>query len=276
MLSTLTKINAARVLYRMLKLAGLRDDQVVTRSGVRFQLDLREGIDLAIYLFGGFQKHVTRVSAGADAPVIFDVGANSGAITLALAKRNPRACIHSFEPTHFALAKLRRNLTLNPSLAERVRVNPVFVGSCSRDLSGPAKAHASWRVDKAPGLGAHPTHCGLEMDASPSVISLDDYQAVHCIPQVHMLKIDTDGHEMEVLHGARSLIKASRPRIVMEMCPDLMSEQNLDLDSYADALGAGYRMIELCSGKAFDKAFLARVPRGGSVDVLAAPDRLAS
>jgi hypothetical protein len=103
------------------------------------------------------------------------------------------------------------------------------------------------------------------------VITLDDYQAVHGISKVHLLKIDTDGHELEVLNGARHLIASSRPRIVMEMCPYLLIEQKLSLADYSYVLGPGYRMIEICSGKVFDEAFLARVPRGGGVDVLAVP-----
>ena len=270
MLSTESKIKLARVLYRLLKLARLSDTQLVTRSGVRFQLDLREGIDLAIFLFGGFQNHVVSVSPGPPDAVVFDVGANIGAITLPLARRHPSAQFHCFEPTHYALEKLRRNLSLNPALAARVVVNPCFVGSSSGVIQD-AQAYASWRVDAPPAGDVHNTHFGLKMASTTTLTSLDNYVVAHQIPKVHLIKIDTDGHEYEVLAGAQKLIATSRPRIILEMCPYLLEEQRLTLKDYIAVLGPGYRMTTLPSGRPFDEKALASIPRRGSMDVLAEP-----
>ncbi|WP_395752348.1 FkbM family methyltransferase [Prosthecobacter sp.] len=268
MLSTESKIRLARVLYRLLKLAGFRDEQFVTRSGVRFQLDLREGIDLSLFLFGAFQNHILSVSPQSAAPVIFDVGANIGAITLPLAQKHPSAQIHSFEPTHYALEKLRRNLALNPALAQRVTVNACFVGRNSGTNSA-AKAYASWPVDGTTTADSHAAHLGLMRDATAACTSLDDYVASNAIPRVHLIKIDTDGQEHEVLAGAQKLIASNRPRIIMEMCPHLLEENRLTLKDFADVLGPGYRMTDLQTGRAFDEQALARLPRRGGTDVLA-------
>lgn len=268
MLATESKIKLARVLYRLLKLAGFQDNQLVTRAGVRFQLDLREGIDLSIFLFGGFQNHVVSVSPGVPDAVIFDVGANIGAITLPLARRHPCAQLHSFEPTYYALEKLRRNLELNPTLAARVTVNPCFIGSTS-GTTHEAQAYASWRLDDTTGNEVHDTHFGLKMEATVTRISLDDYMAAKEIPQVHLIKIDTDGHEFEVLAGAQKLIANSRPRIVLEMCPYLLEENRLTLKDYVDVLGPGYRMTDLRTGSPFDERALARLTHRGGIDVLA-------
>lgn len=270
MLSTESKIKLARVLYRLLKLAGVGDSQLVTRSGVRFQLDLREGIDLSIFLFGGFQNHVVSVSPGVPDAVVFDVGANIGAITLPLARRHPSAQFHCFEPTHYALEKLRRNLELNPALAARVVVNSCFVGSSS-GVTQEAQAYASWRVDGPAAGDAHDTHFGVKMASTTTRTSLDDYVAARQIPKVHLIKIDTDGHEFEVLAGAQKLMATSRPRIILEMCPYLLEEKGLTLKDYTEVLGAGYRMTTLPSRRPFDEKALARIPRRGSMDVLAEP-----
>ncbi len=270
MLATESKIKLARVLYRLLKLAGFRDEQVVTRSGVRFQLDLREGIDLSIFLFGGFQNHVVSVSVGATDPVIVDVGANIGAITLPLARRHSRAQVHSFEPTHYAVEKFRRNLALNPALAARVTVNPCFVGSTSGTMAE-GKAYASWRLDDTTGAEMHDTHLGIKMAAVTTRTSLDNYVEAKDISQVHLMKIDTDGQEFEVLAGAQKLIAFSRPRIVMEMCPYLLEEKHLTLKDYVEVLGPGYRITDLRTGRAFDEKSFARVSPRGGIDVMAEP-----
>jgi tRNA G46 methylase TrmB len=121
---------------------------VVTRKGIRYELDLSEGIDLSIFLFGNFQKHVFNSSyfKCSENPIIFDIGANIGHMTLTYAMRFPEAKIFAFEPTDFASKKLKRNLELNPALAKNVSVVKAFV-SDKTELVSDIKAFASWKVD---------------------------------------------------------------------------------------------------------------------------------
>lgn len=271
MLSTRTKVRIAYVLYHLLRALGVRDSQLVKRSGIQFRLDLREGIDLSIFLFGGFQSAVADVSIGDASPVILDVGANIGAIALPLAKRHPLAHVHCFEPTHFAISKLRENVRLNPELAERIIVNHTFVGSASGTMPQP-KTYASWRIDGDQTGSRHSAHMGALMDATDAVTSLDDYVEANRIERVHLLKIDTDGHEMGVLRGCQRLLQHCRPLIVMEVCPYLLEEQGVTLASFKDLLEPlGYALTDIRSGRVVDERLLARMPYGGSIDVLASP-----
>lgn len=257
------------MLYRLLRLAGVRDEQVVTRSGIRFRLDLREGIDLSVFLSGGFQRDVARVKPSVDNAVIFDVGANMGAMTLAFAKQHPRAHVHAFEPTHQALQRLAANLALNPGLADRVTVNATFVGRHS-GAAADSQAYSSWRVDGV-SEQAHAVHLGTKQAAVTAVTSLDDYAAANGITKVHLIKIDTDGHEFEVLAGAHQVIATSRPRIVLEMCPYLLAEKNRTLTDFFDLLGPGYRWLDLAKRRLFDQKAFDRLPQGGGMDVLVEP-----
>ena len=60
MFSTATKILIARMLYFLLHALrrpfGFRDQVVARRRGVVWNLDLREGIDLTIYMRGAFER----------------------------------------------------------------------------------------------------------------------------------------------------------------------------------------------------------------------------
>ena len=107
------------------------------------------------------------------------------------------------------------------------------------------------------------------MDATDLRVSLDEYATENGIEKVHLMKIDTDGHELEVLSGARQLITNCRPRIVMELCPHLLEERQLTLKNYTDTIGPCYRLKTLRTGRPFDEAAFARIPWGGGVDVLA-------
>jgi hypothetical protein len=48
------------------------------------------------------------------------------------------------------------------------------------------------------------------MELSESHVSLDDYVAQHDIPFIDFIKIDTDGHDIEVLLGAEKMLTSQR------------------------------------------------------------------
>ena len=141
--------------------------------------------------------------------ICFDVGANVGAITLALAKYGgPAARVHAFEPGPPNLQRLRANLELNPDLAARVDVVPAGVGDEPGELR--------WREEPDnPGnalLGPEGTH------AVP-VITLDHYAREHALRRVDFIKIDVEGMELAVMKGARQTLLQLRPLLYFETLP---------------------------------------------------------
>src|SRR5437764_1610317 len=124
---TATKIAIARSLHHIVRsgrsLPGRPDKDIFSRRGIRYELELSQGIDFAIYLGGMFERNTAAALARLTEPssLVLDIGANIGAHTLRLAKLvGPRGRVLAFEPTDFAFHKLRRNLDLNPSLSSRV------------------------------------------------------------------------------------------------------------------------------------------------------------
>ena len=135
-----------------------------------------------------------------------DVGANVGAITLALAKYGgPDARVHAFEPGPPNLQRLRANLELNPDLAARVEVIPAGVGDEPGEL----------RWGAAPGnpgnalLGAEGTHV-------VPVVTLDGFVRERGIQRLDFIKIDVEGMELAVMKGARQTLQQLRPRLYFE------------------------------------------------------------
>src|SRR3954470_4472656 len=114
--STATKVALARIVSTTLVRLGFRTRRQIRRNGLTFEVDIREGIDLSLFLFGSFERDVlTTIKAlvSADGTCI-DVGANIGALTLPLAEYLERGHVYAVEPTDFAFGKLRKNLALNP------------------------------------------------------------------------------------------------------------------------------------------------------------------
>jgi FkbM family methyltransferase len=264
----------AQGLYRILKLAGFKDQRVVRRGGVRFNVDLREGIELSLFVFGGFQKHVGQgrfCQLSSDA-VVFDVGANIGAICLPLAAHLPRSTVYAFEPTDYAFDRLRQNLALNPELQARVRPMHTFVSTRSSESSG-LTAFSSWRVDGVRAESAHKVHGGAPKPATRKQISLDEFVAAEDIDRLDFIKIDTDGHELEVLLGAEQTLRRFRPIIVFELTNYLMEERGLNFEAYESALlPLGYRLMDSQKGHEVKSQTLDRIiSRNGGIDVLALP-----
>src|SRR5687767_4563360 len=85
---TRLKILGAKILYRFTRLFVGRNLRTISRDSVKYEVDISEGIELSLFLFGKFQAHITAnpfLSIPNDA-VILDIGANVGLMTLQFAK----------------------------------------------------------------------------------------------------------------------------------------------------------------------------------------------
>lgn len=203
------------------------------RHGITYQLDLSQTIDRAIYTCGWEPETVeflrSHVRPG---DTVVEVGANIGAHTLLLASLvGPAGHVHAFEPTQYALAKLRTNLGLNPEIAGRIRVHTNIV--TNHEGATPNRALLSqFRADSA--------HVAAEQ-VSAAATCLDDQD----FGGVALLKIDVDGYDHKVLSGAERLIRASRPLVLIELCNYTLGAQGdsvADIVALMDSLGyRGYR-----------------------------------
>jgi FkbM family methyltransferase len=229
---TKMKLAVARMLYAAVRLFHRTDERVIQRRGIRYRVNLSEGIDLSLYLFGSFQKHVlesglARLEPGA---VVIDVGANLGQMTLSYAKSPSTARVYAFEPTDYAFSKLQTNLELNPALRQKVVATKAFV-SDEHSAVAELTAYSSWPVGGRPAADqtTHPIHGGVVMPASgtPSV-TLDEFVEQEDITRVDLIKIDTDGHELQVLRGARRVIQQHQPAIIFEWGQYVLRERGVD------------------------------------------------
>lgn len=275
---TRLKIAGARLLYRMVKLAGRPDIVCAERQGIRFKLDLREGIDLSVYLFGAFQKHVFNnklFSFPSDA-VVLDVGANAGFMTLQFARRCPQGHVYAFEPTHYAVQRFRDNLALNPDLAERITLRQCFI-SDKAEATPSLVAYASWPVAGNPAgeqAAVHAVHLGRSLSAEGvSALTLDMWMEEVKPERVDFIKIDTDGHEWSVLQGAEKLIARFMPAVIFEVGQYVMEEKGIDFSTYLHFFRAHrYTLYNSAGGQKLTASNWQKIiPRLGTIDVLALP-----
>jgi FkbM family methyltransferase len=272
---TRLKILGARILYKFTVLFAGSRRRIIEREGVKYEVDLSEGIEFSLFLFGKFQAHITKNPFLAIPPdaVILDVGANVGLMTLQFANLAQKGQVYAFEPTFYALERLRKNLSLNPRLSDHVTVINSFVSAESH--SNPSiVAYSSWKVDGSRGEADHPIHLGTPKSAEGvPAISLDDFAKKENLQRLDFIKIDTDGHEYEVLQGGKEAISRFRPKIIFEIGLYLLDEKNIGYDFYDGYFSSlNYRLVDTKTGVAINLRNYPRyIPKKGSTDLIALP-----
>jgi FkbM family methyltransferase len=278
MLTTKTKVSLAGAAYKVIsfgrKLIGKSDSAIVQRNGISYHLDLNEGIDFSIYLLGAFEPgtHKTLQKLAKPGDIVFDIGANIGAHTLAIAQSvGPSGKVYAFEPADFAVNKLKRNLALNPELQARTYPQQIllvasFSGQPEREI------YASWPLESDGAV--HPKHRGRLVSAEHAAVeTLDDFVCREGISRLDLVKLDVDGHELPVLQGGGETLCRFKPTLVMEMSPYIHAEFDHCFIDFVDFLKhAGYELRDADTGKAvpLDAAQLERlIPDGASINVVA-------
>jgi FkbM family methyltransferase len=138
-----------------------------------------------------------------------DIGANVGAVALALAKFvGPAGKVYAFEPGPPNQQRLRNNFALNPKLLARTELLECGVGDQPGEL---------WWAEEPgnPGnalLSAKGTH-------KIPVITLDAFLGDRKLDRVDFLKIDVEGMELQVMRGATKLLSTFHPAMYFETLP---------------------------------------------------------
>lgn len=274
--STSAKLRIARSLRRLagawLVLTGGDPRKVACRrNGVRWLLDLNEGVQLALYL-DVYERSTTRALARVARPgaIAIDVGANIGAQALPLALQvGQTGQVIAVEPADSAMARLRGNCALNPELRSRMTLVHRALGAPG---DRPAESYfASWPLEAK--ANAHPVHQGNPERSSATGSTLDGLVAELGLARVDLIKLDVDGNELPVLRGALATLEKHHPVVVFELAPYLLEERG---DSPSDLpqlfLGLGYHLYDEESFAALPAnldALLHSIPNGGSRNVIA-------
>ncbi len=162
---------------------------------------------------GHFDRIYTCVLEG-QAPVVFDVGAFDGRSIERFRKLFPSAYVHSFEPSSHSFAKISAAYAADKS----VSLNKKAVGAQANvltlhynqkpDTSSilPVDVSHEWTKRRAKEMGILAEDFSIETE-EVNVIALDTYIEENKVSSVDILKIDTQGFEVDVLKGALKSIE---------------------------------------------------------------------
>lgn len=135
--------------------------------------------------------------------IVFDVGANRGQY-LERVLTYKAAEIHAFEPSSAAFAELQRRFGGRSNII----LNNVALG----DVQGRQTLHFDHAGSELSSLyRRHLAHHDIQFAGTEEVevVTIDDYCASRGIERIDLLKLDVEGHELNVLHGAMKMFERS-------------------------------------------------------------------
>jgi FkbM family methyltransferase len=206
-------------------------------DGVAYELDTGDLIGFNVLFAGGQESSLTKYLVGrigAANVVVWDVGANIGAVSLPIARRAPNAVVHSFEPSPVVLPHLLRNVAANPALSSRVHVHPWALSN----VSGETSFFVSNEKFNSGVGGLGHSHNRTQRAVSIRCWRGDDLLSAGEIPRPDFIKIDVEGFEIEALRGCEALLRsAEKPlEIVFEHCLYRLEERKLPRTQVVDYL----------------------------------------
>lgn len=145
---------------------------------------------------------------------VWDIGANVGLFAIAAAqKAGPHGSIVAIEPDLWLASLLQRSASLQSPVAAPIHIMPIAVS----DITGIAILHIANRNRASNHLSSVPEHSqagGTRETLQVLSITLD-WLLEHSAPP-GLVKIDVEGAEIDLFHGAHNLLTKVRPILMCE------------------------------------------------------------
>jgi len=192
----------------------LRNRDGIIQHGVAKGLRFNTGNSDIGFLLGTAEPEVQKVLQMIVRPrsVIYDIGANVGFLSLVAAQiAGPAGCVCAFEPLPDNFRQLERNAQINGF--KRVKAKNVAISDCD--------GLAPFLVSRSPTWGKLASVPGEASDqigkTEVATFRLDSIVTIDQLPLPHVIKIDVEGAEAQVLDGAIETIRRARPILIIEL-----------------------------------------------------------
>lgn len=168
--------------------------------------------------------------------VMFDVGANIGQTCLQMNRHFQSTAIHAFEPVASTFEKLLANTTGFPCIHSHQ------IALSNTTGSGRISIEENDQLSRL--VCAH----GLPLDESKlesvPLVTIDDFCERHGVTSIDVLKIDTEGHEMQVLQGAEQMLRRRAVAFIFaETCFNVSDKAHTYFpDLFHHLLGKGFTL----------------------------------
>ena len=233
------------------RLAGRRWAVTTRVNGYAMRLLLDDLIGRSTYIDGIWERENTEVAEKLLRPGarVFDVGANAGYFSLLFASlAGPTGQVFAFEPVRSTADRWRANIALSPSLQPQTTLFEIALsdtaGTIEMEIDGAGNTGASHvvRADEA-GATGYSAHASRSSAVGRTG---DEVWAELGRPDLDLVKMDIEGHELFALRGMPSLLSESAQLSVLIEVRDhaLRAAGGSREDVFALMFGHGFKSYD--------------------------------
>lgn len=206
----------------------------VTATGphaIRLLVDPRNPPEVSVYLWATYEPEVVLALERVVLPGVtaVDVGANCGVLSVLMRRlTGPRGRVVAVDPSPAACRRLH----------EQAAANDMRDMHILQAGLGASPHQDSFRAGRV-GIGVLPrvdAQLTTREHIAVEVMTLDAAIADLEVPPVAVIKIDTDGSELDVLAGARAVMTRDRPVLIFEVFGDGLRRRGAEPAALADLL----------------------------------------
>lgn len=218
---------------------------VITSSGIKMFVTLKDWVQKNIFLYGYYEKKETDFwnNLTKNKKIVFDIGANVGYYGLmASNKIINNGMVYGFEPVSFIYQRAKHNILTNASqnfmlynfaLSDKV-------GELTINIGNEANLGMS-------GINRHNYLSGKTETVKTDTV--DNFIISNNITQIDVIKIDVEGSESYVLNGMSKTLINHRPIILLEILDTLLLKAGSSKeDIYNFMWEANYQAFKIMDG----------------------------
>ena len=191
------------------------------------------------------ETSIAQLFSESTAKNVLDIGASRGESIALWRRLFPTACIHGFEPVEKNYKRLSERFDRDKD----VRLHKLAIGksegNCQINLSAGGSTHSFRSRGSNPKYG--PPRPDLGTSEKVGMTTLDKWTKDQRFEKIDLCKIDVEGLETDVLHGAKDCLGSERISVVMIelMFVEIYEGQGLFYDICRQMSEFGYGIYDL-------------------------------
>lgn len=224
------------ILFTGFRLLGINDWYFFKKlpSGIVLRLNINDHIQKQLfwhgaYEFGEMNLLIKLLEKG---DCFMDIGANIGYFSLHAAHAvGQTGMVWSFEPATAIFEQLEQHIKIN----KFSNINAVKKGVSNKNLNGVLYLSSDKNYGST-GLQPGDEFSGETEDIS--LIKLDDFVIEQNIKTIRAVKIDVEGHELQVLQGMLQILNTYKPAVLIEIIAAQLQLHNNTVEEIYNLMNA--------------------------------------
>jgi FkbM family methyltransferase len=192
------------------------DKKIIISDGVKFQINRSDFTQWQIY--ANYPEMHYEAYLNVNKGNIIDIGANIGSFSLKVARHlsqsNSSFKVYSFEPYKKIFNILKKNLNLNKTFKSSIKLENTPISNKDNQKFLVKIVKNNLGANKLKQIKKNINSKNSHTNGS---VSLDSYVSKNKIKNISFIKIDVEGMEIDVLEGAKKILKKDSPTIFIEI-----------------------------------------------------------